>query len=356
MDYKTAGVDIDKGDLASKFAYQNAKKTFFTRKNKIGQPVTLEEGFSGVLDFGNFFLLQNDDGVGTKSEIAEKCQKFDTLGQDLVAMVADDAVCVGAETVSITNTFDVPKVDPEIIKKCTESLSLSCIAEKIVVPGGEIAELGDAVNKMIWNATAVAVVKKEKFITGQKISVNDDIIGLKGNVLRSNGITLARKICEKNFGNDWHKKIWKDNTTWGEILLTPSKIFHRLLLDNILGDFEQKSFFEIKGIVHITGGGIPGNIFRIVPPNLGVNFFDLHSPHDAVKNLKKLGNIDDEECYRTWHCGTAMMLICDPKFSDKICQKLNKADSTIEAKKVGKITDEKKIEMQSQFSEKILII
>ncbi len=355
MDYKTAGVDIESGDKTSRAAYGNAKKTFASRAGKIGQTFEFEGGFSGALDMGDFLLVQNDDGVGTKMEIAERVGKFDTLGADLVAMVADDAICVGAEVVSLTNTVDTPKVDPDAIEKMTEGLAASCSEQKIVIPGGEIAELSSALNGMVWNATAVGIVKKDKFITGKKVEVGQKIVGLKGRVLRSNGISLARKICETNFGSDWHEVEWKEGITWGKILLTPSKIFHRLILDHILGDFESDRKFGISGLVHITGGGIPGNVPRIFPEKgLGAKFDNLHVPHDAVKDLQKLGNIDEAECYRTWHCGTAMMIICDESEAGKICEVLNSADSEVDAKVVGEITNTEKIEIISGFSGKSL--
>lgn len=353
LNYETAGVNIEKGDQASKFAYQNAKKTFPSRKGMIGEAFEQDGGFAGALDFGDFLLIQNDDGVGTKMEIAERTQIFDTIGEDLVCMVADDAICVGAEVVSITNTVDTPKVNPEALEKMTSGLAKTCQQEKIVVPGGEIAELGNALNKMVWNATAVGIVKKEKFITGKNLKVGQKIIGLKGRVLRSNGISLARKICEINFGENWHNEIWKDGKTWGEVLLTPSKIFHGIVLESVLGRFEEKIKFDIAGIVHITGGGIFGNVPRIFPKgkNFGAKFSDLHEPHQAIKDLQKLGNIDETECYKTWHCGSALMIFANPEESEAICKALNLADSEIDAKVIGEVTDTGKIEVLSKFSE-----
>ncbi len=355
IDYKSSGVDVQTGDIASKKAYENAKKTFPSRKGMIGEPLVLNGGFAGALDFGDFLLIQNDDGTGTKTEIAEALGKFDTIGEDLVAMVADDAIAVGAETVSITNTFDVPRVDPEILNAMTESLSKACIQEKIVIPGGEIAEIGNAANKIIWNATAVGVVKKDKFITGNKIQAGDKIIGLKGRALRSNGFSLARKICEKSFGADWFTKEWKNSVSWGEVLLTPSKIFHRLLLDNILGDFESPRFFDVKGIVHITGGGIPGNVPRILPEGLGAKFDDLHTPHDVIFDLKKLGELEEKEIYKTWHAGTAMMLFVSETEVNKICEKLNSVDNEVKAKVIGEVTATPEINISSKFSNNNLI-
>lgn len=356
IDYKTAGVDIHAGDMASRTAYTNAKKTFSSREGKIGMPFELDGGFAGALDMGDYLLIQNDDGVGTKMEIAERTKKFDTIGEDLVAMVVDDAICVGAETISITNTVDTPQVDPQIIEIMTHGLAQACIKQKIVIPGGEIGELPGALKKTVWNATAVGIVKKEKFITGKDIKAGNKIIGLKGRVLRSNGISLARKICEVNFGDDWHTKEWENGITWGEILLTPSKIFHRLLLDNILGDFDSPRRFKVNGIVHITGGGIPGNVPRIFPKGsgLGATFDNLHPPHEALKDLQKLGNVTDEECYKTWHSGTAMMLVCEEVMASEICEILNQADPEVAAQIVGEITPNNTITIHSKFSKKVL--
>ncbi|MCF7918108.1 phosphoribosylformylglycinamidine cyclo-ligase [Candidatus Gracilibacteria bacterium] len=348
--YAESGVNISQGDAASREAYSNAKKTFASRKGMIGEPFALDGGFSGALDMGDYLLVQNDDGVGTKMEMAERLGKYDTIGEDLVAMVADDAICVGAECISITNTVDTPKVDKDMIASMTEGLARCCRSQKIVIPGGEIAELGNALNRVVWNATAVGIVKKEKFITGQNIRAGHKIIGLRGRVIRSNGSSLARKVCETAFGKDWHKKEWRNGISWGEILLTPSKVFHRVVLDTILGDFTGKRQFPVHGVVHITGGGVPGNVPRILPKGLGAQFTDLHEPHQAIRDLQKLGNIDEKECYRTWHCGTAMMLIVEESDACNICNTLNSADSEIDARIIGEITHEETISLLSKFS------
>ncbi len=351
INYVDSGVNIAKGDDASKRAYKNAKTTFSSRSGMIGEPFELEGGFSGALDFGDFLLVQNDDGVGTKSELAERTGSYNTLGEDLLCMVADDAICVGAETVSITNTLDVPVVEPDVIESLTKGLSEACSKEKVVIPGGEIAEVGDACNKMVWNATAVGVVKKDQFLSGKNVKAGQKIIGLRGRVLRSNGVSLARKICEVNFGDNWHDKEWKDGITWGHVLLTPSKIFHRLIIDNVIGGFDTERFFDVSGIVHITGGGIPGNVPRIFPDkSFGAKFDNLHEPHEAIADLQKLGNVSEEECYKTWNCGTALMIFCNSQEADEICKKLNSADSEIDAKIVGEVNDTGNIEIISKFS------
>ena len=114
--YKQAGVDITMGDICSAIAYAAAKKTFPGRKGMIGAPVNIEGGFTGALDFGKFYLVFNSDGVGSKMMVAEAMKKYDTIGYDLLAMVTDDAVCVGAETIAITNTIDTSKVAKEVVE------------------------------------------------------------------------------------------------------------------------------------------------------------------------------------------------------------------------------------------------
>lgn len=354
MDYKQAGVDIEQGDLASSCAYKNAKTTFSSRAGMIGEPYALEGGFSGALDMGDFLLVQNDDGVGTKMEIAERMNSFDTLGDDLCAMVADDAICVGAEVISLTNTADVPTVNAKAIDEMTKGLARICSEQKIVIPGGEIAELSHALNGMVWNATAVGVVSKEDYLTGDKVQDGDVIIGLKGRVIRSNGTSLARKICENAFGEDWHKQEWKDGQSWGDVLLTPSKVYHRLVIDTLLGGFKQKPFFNIHGIVHITGGGVPGNVPRILPKGLGASFPNLHSPHQALKDMKELAGLEDRECYRTWHSGTALMIVVSPADAEAVIASLNEADSEVEAQIVGHINRLNNIEIVSKYSDNML--
>lgn len=149
--YEESGVNIEKGDKCSAIAYAAAKETFVGRKGLIGEPVLEEGGFTGALDMGDYYLVQNDDGVGTKIIIAEQINKLDTLGYDLLAMVADDAVCVGAEPISVTNTLDVNKADEEKVRALMTGLKKAALEHKIVIPGGEIAELGALVTGYVWN-------------------------------------------------------------------------------------------------------------------------------------------------------------------------------------------------------------
>jgi len=201
--YEEAGVNIELGNKCSAIAYQAAKNTFIGRKGMIGEPMLDEGGFAGAMDMGDFYLIQNDDGIGTKMMIAERINKLDTMGFDLLAMVADDAICVGAETISMTNTLDVNKVDEEKIAALMTGLETAALEQKVVVPGGEIAELGAMVNGYVWNATAVGIVEKNKIIDGSSIEVGDKVIGLKSAGFRSNGFSLVRHVLQESLGDAW---------------------------------------------------------------------------------------------------------------------------------------------------------
>lgn len=333
--YKESGVDVELGDRCSKLAYEAAKATFVGRKGMIGEPVTDEGGFTGMMDFGEFYLIQNDDGVGTKIEVAEKMRKFDTIGYDLIAMVADDGICVGAEIVSITNTLDVPKLDSEMVDGLMAGLKKAALEQKIVVPGGELAELGGALNGAIWNATAVGILDKDKVITGADIQEGDSIIALKSDGIRSNGLSLARMILKEQFGDDWVSQKYSDGRTWGDVILTPSKIYHRALL-SLLGGYKQERKFDVKGLVHNTGGGIKGNLPRLLKKKgLGAGLTSLPAPHEFMKKLQEMGSVSDEEAYKTWNMGVGMMMVVDSAGVDVVLDALKREG--IEGVLIGKV-------------------
>ncbi|MFH0776610.1 MAG: phosphoribosylformylglycinamidine cyclo-ligase [Patescibacteria group bacterium] len=340
--YAAAGVNIDEGDAASSLAGKFAGTTFPGRKGKIGAAVKLPGGFAGILDFGKYYLVTGDDGVGTKMEVAERMQKFDTLGADLLAMVADDAVCLGAEMISITNTLDTPKMNRKIVGELLKGLAESCLAEKIIIAGGELAEVGKAVNGMVWNATALGIVDKKKVILGDKIKPGDAVISLQEKGLRSNGFSLARKILRDNFGENWHT-VKFGNKTWGELLLTPSQVYHAAILD-LVGRFGKKSKVAVRGICHITGGGIPGNLPRILKSRkIGARLDNLWPMPDFAEELIRIGKVSTEEAREVWNLGNGMLVVVAPQDVTKTLKIL--AKSKIAARVAGKITNSGKIEI-----------
>ncbi len=310
--YSDSGVDIEKGDECSALAYAAAKATFAGRAGRMGQPFAIEGGFSGALDMGDFLLVQNDDGVGSKMMVASALGRFNTVGQDLVAMVADDAICLGAEVMTVSNTIDIEKVDSKVIGAMMEGLKAACVAEKIVVPGGEIAELPGQVHGVIWNATAVGIVEKSKFIDGSKVREGDSILGLRSAGFRSNGFSLVRKILSDKFGADWAHADYGDGRTWGEVVLTPSIIYHRALL-GILGGYGEPRKIDVHALAHVTGGGLEANVERVVKGGLRAEFDNLWEPHEMMSKLIEMGSVPIEDAKATWNMGTGMVLVVSPE-------------------------------------------
>lgn len=319
--YADAGVNIDIGDKSSAIAYAHAKNTFASRAGMIGEPLKDDEGgFTGALDMGDFYLVQNDDGVGTKMDVAERMSKFDTLGYDLLAMVADDAACAGAECISITNTLDTNKLNPNTVDQLLTGLEKACIENKVVIPGGELAEVGAACNSNVWNATAVGILEKTKRITGASITSGDILIGLKSPGFRSNGFSLVRFIMKEKFGEDWVHSPYDGEKykgkTWGEVVLTPSVIYHNLIMA-LHGRYKEPSQVTLKGVAHITGGGLYENFARVTKRTGAKVNWQLPPPSEEMALMQKLGNVSDDEAYRTWNMGIGMVLVVGKEEAEK---------------------------------------
>lgn len=332
--YAESGVNIENGDACSRLAYAAAKATFAGRAGRIGAPAILEDGFSGALDMGDFFLVQNDDGVGSKMMVAEALGRFETVGHDLLAMVADDAICVGAEVLTISNTVDIEKVDAQVIGPMMEGLKKACLEQNIVIPGGEIAELPGQVRGVIWNATSVGIVEKDKFIDGSKVVAGDKVIGIRSVGFRSNGFSLVRYVLKNQFGENWAHADYGDGRSWGEVVLTPSLIYHAQML-KLLGRYGQPRQVDVHGIVHVTGGGLDGNAARVVRNGLKVKWTDLWPAHEPMLKLMEMGKISEEEARKTWNMGTGMIVVLPESEVEKALSILNEV---FEAKVVGEIT------------------
>jgi phosphoribosylformylglycinamidine cyclo-ligase len=343
--YSASGVNITLGDRASALAFAAARRTFSARKNLIGAPdEKLKGSFAGAVKLTDQMqLVTCTDGVGTKMAVAHALKKYGTLGYDLLAMVADDAICVGAETISLVNTIDTPKVDLKMTADLMQGLERACREQQVTIVGGEIAELGNMLNTPIWNATAVGIVEREKFITGNKVRAGDAIVALREKGFRSNGFSLVRKILNDCFGAEWFSKKYNRLLTWGEAVLKPSKIYSAFLLE-LIGRYGQKPRAPIHGLAHITGGGIPGNLPRCLPKGLGAELDNLFPPSDLILKIQELGKVPDAEAYEVWNMGNGMLIVTPEP--ERI---LNEAKKwKIEARVAGKVLRGKKIEIISR--------
>lgn len=329
--YRTAGVDVVAGDAASNIAYAHAMATFSARAGRIGAPLPeAEGGFANLLDMGDYFLVQTSDGVGTKMELAVRLGRYDTIGRDLLAMVADDAVCTGAEVVSISNTLDVPSIDQQMVDDLLRGLADACREQGIAMAGGEIAEVPGAVLQPVWNATVIGIVAKDRVIDARSIAPGDTVLALRERGCRSNGYSLIRHLLRESIGDDW-------NTQAGE-LLRPSTIYHHALL-HLLGRFGEERRIPLKGLAHITGGGIPSKFRRILQKSgYGALLTNLWQPPTVLSNLLAVGDVPLEEAYRTFSMGNGMLAVLAPGDADRAIALLH--EEGIDTQVAGAITRE----------------
>ncbi len=322
---KKSGLDIELGNKSSKIAYNYAIETFQNRKGKRGAVASKSKGgFSNLLIFGKERIGIGSDGIGTKAELAERTGIYNTLGYDLVAMVADDLAAMGFEPTNLSNVIDVDFLDTEIIDALMKGLRDACNFAGITITGGEIAELGDRIggygNKMHfnWSSTAIGILPEnlKEAIDGSNIKEGQKIFTLKSRGFRSNGFSSIRRILKQNFGEEWHNKPYDNKTTWGEKVLTPSLIYSPLINEIIA------SGTELKGIVHITGGGVFDNLRRALKlNNVGAKLNNLFKPLPEMLKIQELGNVSNEDAYLWWNMGNGMLLVADEKYTDNILQK-----------------------------------
>ncbi len=349
MRQKQSGVDIDLGNACSRIAYDWARKTFTNRGSGSGNPLTtVDGGFSNLMDFNGVKIGISSDGIGTKIELAERTGIYNTIGYDLVAMVADDLAANGIETVNLSNILDVDFLDAEIVDQLMHGLHDAANFAGITITGGEIAELGGRIagyGKRMhfnWCATGIGILTQEKeVIDGRHIKSGDSVIALKSRGFRSNGFSLLRKIMQEKYGDDWHQAAYNIKKSWGEILLTPSLIYSPLITA-----LREKDM-PVHGIAHITGGGIGDNFSRALKAkNLGAELDDIFPAHDFMIKVQQLAALDEAQAYRLWNMGNGMLLVVESSAADEIIDFA--FGKNYQARRCGVIIDEAQVIMQSK--------
>jgi len=339
MERKPTGVNLALGDDCSQTAFHWAQKSFEARRGKTGRPLFGGSGsFSNWMDFGAMRVAMSCDGIGTKAEVAERTGIYHTVGYDLVAMVADDLVANGIEPINLVNVLDVDKPDQDTIDQLMRGLHDAAVKCGIAIVGGEIAELGNRTGgwgngmHFNWCATAIGTPYMNGMpIDGSRIEAGDAVIALQSAGFRSNGFSLVRSILENTFGPIWHEARRGDGRSWGEVVLTPSRVYTPVVLDLI------KKQLPLLGVAHITGGGIPSKLGRVLKPSgLGARLDRLFAPHDFMQQLMKMGNIDFETAVRQWNMGNGMLLVVKPAAVDPILSTL--AARGVFAQRAGEIT------------------
>ena len=355
---KRVGVHIDLGNKASKIAYAHAKKTFSNRLGKKGQPASAPDGnFSNLLLFGEERIGIGSDGIGTKAEIAERLTKYNTLGFDLVAMVADDLAVMGFEPAVLSNVLDVDIIDIQVIDELMEGLEEACTFASMAVTGGEIAELGNRVGgygtgmHFNWSATALGHLPEflEEPVNGSRIQTGDVIIALQSRGMRSNGFSAARGILKSHYGDTWHLEKFDDNHTWGEKLLTPSLIYAPLITEAI-----QNRIIP-SGMVHITGGGIVENLKRILKVTAkGAMLNNLFPPHTEMLRLMEMAKLPPGQAYQQWNMGNGFLVIISSGKAEDFFELARQ--NNYQAQIAGEITGKHSIHLQTDYINSIIEI
>lgn len=315
LTYKEAGVDVNRGYETVKLIKESVKKTYTKGVlSDIG-------GFGGMFaidksEYEEPILVSGTDGVGTKIMIAFKTDKHNTIGEDAVAMCVNDVICQGAKPLFFLDYIATGKLKPEKAAKIVEGVANGCKKSGCALIGGETAEMPGLYNTGEYDVAGfcVGIVDKKKIINGSNIVEGDILIGIPSSGIHSNGYSLVRKVFfdYKHYNvNDYIEEL---GTTLGETLLTPTRLYPKLILDLI-------NKFDIKGMSHITGGGFYENIPRMFPEGLSA---DIETKNINVlpifKLMQKEGNIDINEMYGTFNMGIGMVLAVSKKNVNKIIE------------------------------------
>ncbi len=321
MDYKSAGVDIDKADQ-------------LIDRVKAAAHLTYTPGvLSGVGGFGSLFeisgyrnpvLVSGTDGVGTKIMLARETGKLGVLGFDLVAMCVDDIVCSGAKPLFFIDYLGLGELEESSYITLIESIAAACKFSRCALIGGETAELPGMYPKGEFDLAgfAVGVVEKKDIIKPEMVKKGDVVIGLASSGFHSNGYSLIRKVVQDK------KLNLTQNYGFGhlrDLLLAPTEIYAPVL-NHALSKYGK----AIHGLAHITGGGIPGNLNRVLPDHLDakVEKGSWHIP-DIIEFIVKQGEIAEEEAYKVFNMGIGMAVIVDSRKAkdilDFFCQESYKA-------------------------------
>ena len=306
LTYKDAGVDTKEGERAVSLMKEHVKKTFN------------ENVLTGLGSFGSLFsldmagmkqpvLVSGTDGVGTKLKIAFMMDKHDTVGIDCVAMCVNDVLCQGAKPLFFLDYIATGKVRAEKIADIVKGIADGCSQSGSALVGGETAEMPDFYGEGEYDMAgfSVGIVDKERIITGERIAAGDRIIGIPSSGIHSNGYSLVRKVFFEKMKMGVDEYVDELGQTLGEALLTPTKIYA-----NACGAVLPK--FDVKGIVHITGGGFFENIPRILPDDTAaVIDTDAWQIPPIFTYIEKCGNIDRKEMFSTYNMGIGMMMVVD---------------------------------------------
>jgi phosphoribosylformylglycinamidine cyclo-ligase len=301
LTYRDAGVDIDAGDELVERIKPFASKTM--RPEVLGGI----GGFGALVEVSKKYkhpvMVAGTDGVGTKLKLAFRLKKHDTVGIDLVAMSVNDIVVSGAEPIFFLDYFACSKLDVGVAAAVVKGIAEGCEQAGCALIGGETAEMPGMYDPNEYDLAgfAVGLVEKAKIIDGAKIVAGDAVIGLAASGPHSNGYSLVRKVIAVSSADLY--ETFDGQRSLGEALMEPTRIYVKAVLGTL-------AKVAVKGIAHITGGGLTENIPRVLPENVAARLETSRWPRPQIFDwLQRHGRIDNAEMWRTFNCGVGMVMV-----------------------------------------------
>src|SRR5262245_38379520 len=343
LTYRDAGLDLELYEQSLAGMAPFLKRTHTPR---------VLDGFGGFaslfsLDYNSRLFAKNyrhpvlvtcTDGVGSKLKVASLCNKHDTVGIDLVAMSVNDCLCTGGEPLVFLDYLAMPKDDPPLTRDLIKGISAGCIEADCALVGGETAILPDVYQPGDYDMAGfcVGVVEREHIINGRAVQAGDVVLGLASSGLHANGYSLVRKIVFDHAGLKVGDFVPELGRTVGEELLEPTRIFVRPV-KHILEHYPIKRRV-VRGLAHITGEGLEGNIPRVLPPGRRVFLRKGSWPVPPVFAwLQQLGGVEDAEMYRVFNMGIGFVVIVSHYYAESIQRQL--AEDRVPTFVIGEVRD-----------------
>jgi phosphoribosylformylglycinamidine cyclo-ligase len=354
--YARAGVDVAAGERALELMRASVAST---RRPEVlgglggfGSAIAIPAGIREPV------IISSTDGVGTKTAIAAAVGRFDTIGVDLVAMCADDVVCAGAEPVAFLDYVAVGRLDPSHVAELVEGVAEGCRQAGCALVGGETAEHPGLMEEDEFDLAGfcIGIVERERLLDGTAAAPGDAIVGLAANGLHANGYSLVRAlVAQRNLdlrgayqaqlrramGDAATDALMRaephhELATLGEVLLTPTRVYARAVL--AIRDALAAEGHDLRGVAHVTGGGLPGNVPRALPEGLGSRLDPGAWPMPSVMRLLgAVGGIEDDELRATFNGGLGMVLVVPAAAAERTVALAR--DRGVEAWVVGEVVE-----------------
>lgn len=330
LTYAASGVNIDAGNQAVDLIKEDVRSTY--TEGVLGDV----GGFGGLFALGGLgykdpVLVAGTDGVGTKLRLAITQNEHRGIGQDCVAMSVNDILVQGARPLFFLDYIATGALEPTLMAEVVAGVAAACRESGCALLGGEMAEMSGFYTGSDYDLAgfAVGIVERDRIITGERIRSGDVIIGLPSSGIHSNGYSLVRKIIDRE-QLDMDRVYPGLDKPLGEVVLTPTRLYPKAVVPLL-------DAFDIKGMVHITGGGFYDNIPRVLPGGMGVEIDPDSYPMPPIfELLATWGNVPMREMYRTFNMGLGMLLFVDAELADDVLADLHNRGEA--AYRVGTVT------------------